>query len=99
MYTFTLFWFNLFAGYSGQRMYDDWYHSMYNLIFTSMPVIAVGLLDQDVSKAHPLSVSSKVVMRHSVNPDLDVNLGRVNLLVCYHVLKRHAPDARRRACG
>ncbi len=23
---------------------------MYNLIFTSMPVIAVGLLDQDVSK-------------------------------------------------
>lgn len=51
VYTFTLFWFNLLAGYSGQRMYDDWYHSMYNLIFTSMPVIAVGLLDQDVSKA------------------------------------------------
>jgi hypothetical protein len=23
---------------------------MYNLIFTSLPVIAVGLLDQDVSK-------------------------------------------------
>ena len=61
VYTFTLFWFNLLAGFSGQRMYDDWYHSMYSLIFTSMPVIAVGLLDQDVSKARPAGPSDDLM--------------------------------------
>lgn len=24
LYTLTQFWFNLWAGYSGQRLYDDW---------------------------------------------------------------------------
>ena len=50
-------WFTLFAAYSGQRFYDDWYQSTYNLFFTSIPVFALGLLDQDVkvtaAKAHP----------------------------------------------
>jgi Phospholipid-translocating P-type ATPase C-terminal len=50
VYTFTQFWFTLYAAYSGQRFYDDWYQSFYNLLFTSIPVIVVGLLDQDVSK-------------------------------------------------
>lgn len=49
-YTLTQFWFNLYASYSGQRLYDDWYQAFYNLLFTSLPVIVVGLLDQDVSK-------------------------------------------------
>lgn len=49
-YTLTQFWFNIYASYSGQRLYDDWYQAFYNLLFTSLPVIVVGLLDQDVSK-------------------------------------------------
>lgn len=53
-YTLTQFWFNLYASYSGQRLYDDWYQAFYNLLFTSLPVIVVGLLDQDVSKVPPL---------------------------------------------
>ena len=52
-YTLTQFWFNLYASYSGQRLYDDWYQAFYNLLFTSLPVIVVGLLDQDVSKVPP----------------------------------------------
>lgn len=56
-YTLTQVWFTLFAAYSGQRFYDDWYQSTYNLFFTSIPVFALGLLDQDVkvtaAKAHP----------------------------------------------
>lgn len=68
VYTFTLFWFNLLAGFSGQRMYDDWYHSMYNLIFTSMPVIAVGLLDQDVSKARSAGLSHDLVCAYTMYP-------------------------------
>eukprot|EP00899_Mesostigma_viride_P010371 jgi/Mesvir1/19335/Mv10393-RA.1 len=56
-FTLTQFWFNNYAGFSGQRFYDDWYQSFYNLVFTSMPVIILGLFDQDVSpsvsKANP----------------------------------------------
>ena len=44
------FWFNLYAGYSGQRFFDSWYQSFYNLIFTSIPVLVVGVLDQPVSQ-------------------------------------------------
>lgn len=51
-YTLTQFWFNLYAGYSGQRLYDDWYQSLYNIMFTSIPVMAMGLLDQDASARH-----------------------------------------------
>ena len=50
-YTLTQCWFNLYALNSGQRLYDDWYQAFYNLLFTSLPVIVAGLLDQDVSKA------------------------------------------------
>ncbi|GBG85508.1 hypothetical protein CBR_g40147 [Chara braunii] len=48
--TFTLiqFWFNLFAGFSGQRFYDDWFQSLFNVMFTALPVIVVGIFDQDV---------------------------------------------------
>lgn len=49
-YTLTQFWFNMYASFSGQRLYDDWYQAFYNLLFTSLPVIVVALLDQDVSK-------------------------------------------------
>lgn len=50
VFTLVQFWFNLYAAFSGQRFYDDWLQAFYNLLFTSLPVIALGLLDQDVSK-------------------------------------------------
>lgn len=46
---FTLFWYEAYASFSGQPAYNDWYMSMYNVLFTSFPVIALGVLDQDVS--------------------------------------------------
>lgn len=49
LFTMTQFWFNCFNGFSGQRFYDDWYQSAYNVLFTSVPVIVIGLFDQDVS--------------------------------------------------
>ncbi|KAI9126308.1 hypothetical protein K1719_002729 [Acacia pycnantha] len=49
--TFTLiqFWFTFQTGFSGQRFYDDWFQSLYNVIFTALPVIMVGLFDKDVN--------------------------------------------------
>ncbi|KAK9113745.1 hypothetical protein Syun_020542 [Stephania yunnanensis] len=46
---FTLFWFEAHASFSGQPAYNDWYMSFYNVFFTSLPVIALGVFDQDVS--------------------------------------------------
>ncbi|XP_050271230.1 probable phospholipid-transporting ATPase 8 [Quercus robur] len=46
---FTLFWFEAHASFSGQPAYNDWYLSFYNVFFTSLPVIALGVFDQDVS--------------------------------------------------
>lgn len=46
---FTLFWFEAYASFSGQPAYNDWYMSCYNVFFTSLPVIALGVFDQDVS--------------------------------------------------
>ncbi|KAF7819576.1 putative phospholipid-transporting ATPase 8 isoform X1 [Senna tora] len=45
----TLFWYEAYASFSGQPAYNDWYMSFYNVFFTSLPVIALGVFDQDVS--------------------------------------------------
>ena len=38
-----------FTNYSGQSMYDDWYISFYNLIFTSVPLVVRAVLEQDIN--------------------------------------------------
>ncbi|KAL3831113.1 hypothetical protein ACJIZ3_019915 [Penstemon smallii] len=45
----TVFLYEAFASFSGQVAYNDWFLSLYNVFFTSLPVIAMGVLDQDVS--------------------------------------------------
>lgn len=56
---FTLFFYEAYASFSGQAAYNDWYLSFYNVFFTSLPVIALGVFDQDVSSQFCLKVSSK----------------------------------------
>ncbi|KAL8139844.1 hypothetical protein V2J09_005865 [Rumex salicifolius] len=43
----TLFYFEAFAGFSGQTIYDDWYSLSFNVILTSLPVLALGVFEQD----------------------------------------------------
>ncbi|KAI3719942.1 hypothetical protein L6452_20848 [Arctium lappa] len=45
----TVFLYEGYASFSGQPAYNDWYLSLYNVFFTSLPVIALGVFDQDVS--------------------------------------------------
>ncbi|KZV57290.1 phospholipid-transporting ATPase 5-like [Dorcoceras hygrometricum] len=45
----TLFYYNTFTGFSGQDLYDDWYMVMFNVLLTSLPVLSLGVLEQDVS--------------------------------------------------
>ncbi|KAL1568501.1 putative phospholipid-transporting ATPase 9 [Salvia divinorum] len=45
----TLFLYEAHSSFSGQTAYNDWFLSLYNVFFTSLPVIAMGVFDQDVS--------------------------------------------------
>jgi len=45
----TVFLYEAHASFSGQPAYNDWYLSLYNVLFTSLPVVALGVFDQDVS--------------------------------------------------
>ncbi|KAK8940236.1 putative phospholipid-transporting ATPase 9 [Platanthera guangdongensis] len=45
----TIFLYEAYTTFSGQSVYDDWFLSLYNVLFTSIPVIVLGVFDQDVS--------------------------------------------------
>ncbi|KHN07730.1 Putative phospholipid-transporting ATPase 9 [Glycine soja] len=49
---FTLFLYEVYASFSGQPAYNDWFLSLYNVFFSSLPVIALGVFDQDVSSRY-----------------------------------------------
>ncbi|KAK7281787.1 hypothetical protein RIF29_10064 [Crotalaria pallida] len=51
---FTLFLYEVYASFSGQPLYNDWFLSLYSIFFSSLPVIALGILDQDVSARYCL---------------------------------------------
>ncbi|XP_059308703.1 putative phospholipid-transporting ATPase 9 [Lycium ferocissimum] len=51
---FTLFLYETYASFSAQLAYNDWFLSLYNVFFTSLPVIALGVFDQDVSARYCL---------------------------------------------
>ncbi|KAK4779064.1 hypothetical protein SAY86_006592 [Trapa natans] len=45
----TFFYFEAATAFSGQTIYYDWYMILFNVFLTSMPVIALGVFEQDVS--------------------------------------------------
>lgn len=49
--------FQIYTGWSGQRIYDDWYQTLFNIVFTSMPVFIFCIFDKDIGsatvRAHP----------------------------------------------
>ncbi|XP_014509326.1 putative phospholipid-transporting ATPase 9 [Vigna radiata var. radiata] len=51
---FTLFLYEVYASFSGQPAYNDWFLSLYNVFFSSLPVVALGVFDQDVSARYCL---------------------------------------------
>lgn len=43
------FWFNFNCGFSGQKYYTEGAIQMYNLLYTSFPILMLGVYDRDVS--------------------------------------------------
>ncbi|XP_015997328.2 phospholipid-transporting ATPase ID isoform X2 [Rousettus aegyptiacus] len=56
-FTMVHFWFGFFCGFSAQTVYDQYFITLYNIVYTSLPVLAMGVFDQDVpeqrSMEHP----------------------------------------------
>ncbi|WPK25219.1 hypothetical protein PUMCH_002525 [Australozyma saopauloensis] len=50
-YTFSQFWFSFFCGFDGTYMFNVTYLMLYHVVFTSLPVITLGVFDQDVNAA------------------------------------------------
>ncbi|XP_013765295.1 phospholipid-transporting ATPase FetA-like, partial [Pundamilia nyererei] len=50
-FTFTLvqFWYAFFCGFSAQTVYEDWFITFYNMVYTALPVLGMCLFDQDVN--------------------------------------------------
>ncbi|XP_063085017.1 phospholipid-transporting ATPase IK isoform X3 [Cavia porcellus] len=40
------FWFAFYTGFSAQPLYEGWFLSLYNLLYSTLPVLYVGLFEQ-----------------------------------------------------
>ncbi|KAI3362007.1 hypothetical protein L3Q82_012342, partial [Scortum barcoo] len=48
-FTFVHFWYAFFCGFSAQTVYDEWFITLYNMVYTALPVLGLSLFDQDVN--------------------------------------------------
>ncbi|KAI0403821.1 phospholipid-translocating P-type ATPase domain-containing protein [Xylaria palmicola] len=56
IWTFTIFWYQVWCNYDITYLFEYTYIILFNLIFTSLPPIVMGVLDQDVSDSVSLAV-------------------------------------------
>ncbi|KAK3809912.1 MAG: hypothetical protein JOS17DRAFT_764577 [Linnemannia elongata] len=48
VWTLTIFWFQFFSGFTALLLFDYTFVVLYNLLFTSLPIMFMGAFDQDV---------------------------------------------------
>ncbi|KAL4805802.1 hypothetical protein BDV18DRAFT_139873 [Aspergillus unguis] len=56
VWTFALFWYSIYNDFDGSYLFDYTYIVLVNLAFTSLPVILMGIFDQDVDDKVSLAV-------------------------------------------
>ncbi|XP_054440070.1 phospholipid-transporting ATPase FetA-like [Pteronotus mesoamericanus] len=54
VFTLVHFWYSFYNGFSAQAVYDTWFITFYNLVYTSLPILALSLFDQDVNETWSL---------------------------------------------
>ncbi|CAB1451863.1 unnamed protein product [Pleuronectes platessa] len=72
MYVNLLFWYQFVCGFSGSVMTNSWVLILFNLIFTSVPPLIYGILDQDmpaetlkgVPELYQAAQTSKIYVPH-----------------------------------
>lgn len=50
VFTLPQLFFAFFCFYSGQTVYDDWYITLYNMVFTALPLMMKAVFERDLKK-------------------------------------------------
>ncbi|KAJ2956808.1 hypothetical protein NQZ79_g7400 [Umbelopsis isabellina] len=65
--------FQFWTGYSGTSLYESWTLSMYNTLFSSLPVISVGIFEQDL-KAKTLLANPHLYIQGQLNYSFNLRI-------------------------
>nr|KAF6400410.1 ATPase phospholipid transporting 8B3 [Rousettus aegyptiacus] len=49
-------WFAFYNGFTAQPLYEGWFLALYNLLYTTLPVLYIGLFEQDLSAEQSLEL-------------------------------------------
>ncbi|XP_076775532.1 phospholipid-transporting ATPase IK isoform X2 [Arvicanthis niloticus] len=52
----TQIWFSMFNGFSAQPLYEGWFLALFNLLYSTLPVLYIGLFEQDVTAEKSLKM-------------------------------------------
>ncbi|KAI8075992.1 uncharacterized protein BX664DRAFT_344524, partial [Halteromyces radiatus] len=67
IWTFVLLWYQIFCQFTGTMMFDYALVTLYNLIFTSLPIIFLGIWDQDLNASTSLLYPELYTVRFWMN--------------------------------
>ncbi|CAG9311668.1 unnamed protein product [Blepharisma stoltei] len=87
VFTIPQFFFAFYCAYSGQTVYDDWYITFYNMVFTALPLIVKALLEIDIIIPRRNEVQSIASMNSTEdNPLRSTHHNKIRDLVpkCYN---------------
>lgn len=83
VFTINHFYFGFLTNFSGQTIFDDWFITFYNLFFTSTPLLARAILDQDISGSDGILIDNLLPIIYAENRDnpiFTVNMFFANIL-------------------
>ncbi|XP_059015277.1 phospholipid-transporting ATPase IK isoform X1 [Mustela lutreola] len=49
-------WFSFYNGFSAQPLYEGWFLALFNLLYSALPILYIGLFEQDVSAEQSLEL-------------------------------------------
>ncbi|KAK7905047.1 hypothetical protein WMY93_017654 [Mugilogobius chulae] len=83
MYVNLLFWYQFFCGFSGSVMTNAWVLILFNLIFTSVPPLVYGVLDQD-TPGHVLMACPELYLSSRSSKAYDPLMFWLNILDAFY---------------
>ncbi|KAL7747076.1 hypothetical protein RI367_007572 [Sorochytrium milnesiophthora] len=63
----TEFWFAIYSGFSGEPMYEPWILSAFNVFFTSVPPLALGIFEKVLDESYLLGYPALYRIHQSGN--------------------------------
>ena len=81
VFTICQFYFSFYCGYSGMTIYDDYYITFYNMLFTAGPLVVRAIIEQDIYYKFPVKI----------NPDLLQAFNNSSYTKEKQILKKYYP--------